>query len=147
MSNEFVSLEETKRLVGVVIKKIGESKFEPDTILALSTGGFPIAAMLAKRLDVNSRQVIGMPIYKDESGDYHLEDSLVQLGSCINRKVLIVDEASRRGLLTKKMVDVVTAKGGVAKSCVLLAWPEGIQPDYVAQACSADVPDFFWEQV
>ena len=146
MDKTIVTFKTFQSLIEKVIKQIELDKtFKPDTILALSTGGFPVAAALAKKLGVKSRNVIGMPVYKDESGDYHLDDQLITLGDCTNRQVLIVDEASKRGILTQKAVTIIENHGGKAKSCVLIAWKEGIQPDYIADTCLGNPPDFFWE--
>ena len=144
--NEIVTLDKYKELLNVVLEKIQvDESFQPDTILALSTGGFPVAAALAKRLGIKSRNVVGIPVYKDETGDYHLDDQLVSLKDCSDRQVLVVDEASKRGLLTRKAVTTVEDKGGTAKSCVLIAWKDGVQPDYVAETCIGEPPDFYWE--
>ncbi len=144
--NKIVSLEKYKKLLAIILEKIHADKaFDPDTIVALSTGGFPVAAAIAKRLGIKSRDVVGIPVYKDETGDYYLDDTLVSLGDCSNRNVLIIDEASKRGILTQKAVTAVDGRGGKAKSCVLIAWEEGIQPDYVAETCPGEPPDFFWE--
>lgn len=145
-TKEIVTFDKYKELLNLVIKKIQTDKeFQPDTILALSIGGFPVAAALAKRLGIKSRNVVGIPVYKDETGDYHLDDTLVSLGDCSNRQVLVVDEASKRGILTQKAVTAVENRGGQAKSCVLIAWKDGIHPDYVAETCVGEPPDFYWE--
>jgi len=145
-TKEVVTLEKYQELLDVVMKNIqADESFRPDTILALSTGGFPVAAAVAKRLGIKSRNVVGIPVFKDETGDYHLDEQLVILGDCSNRQVLIIDEASKRGLLTRKAVTAVEDKGGIAKSCVLIAWEKGIQPDYVAETCAGEPPDFYWE--
>jgi len=99
----------------------------------------------AKQLGIRSRDVVGLPVYKDEAEDYHLDDRIVRLGSCVGRQVLIVDEASNRGLLTRKAVDAVVELGGVAKSCVLIAREGGVQPDFVAETCAGKPPKFYWE--
>lgn len=144
--NEIVSLEKYKELLAIVLEKIrADETFDPDTILALSTGGFPVAAAIAKRLGIKSRDVVGIPVYKDKTGDYHLDDTLVRLRDCSNRQVLVIDEASKRGILTQKAVTAIENLGGKAKSCVLIAWKEGIQPDFVAETCTGEPPDFFWE--
>lgn len=141
-----VTLDKYKDLLDVVIKKIQiDKEFQPDTILALSTGGFPVAASISKRLGIKSRNVVGIPVYKDDTGDYHLDDQLVILGDCSNRQILVIDEASKRGLLTRKAVTAVEDKGGRAKSCVLIAWKGGVQPDYVAETCAGEPPNFYWE--
>lgn len=141
-----VSLEKFNILLDKLVEQVEtDSAFHPDTILALSTGGFPVAAAIAKRLKIKSRDVVGIPVYKDETGDYHLDDTLVSLGDCSNRQVLVIDEASKRGLLTRKAVDVVAEHGGIARSCVLIAWKGGIQPDFVAETCEGEPPDFYWE--
>src|SRR5947209_3714348 len=114
---QFVTLKKFNNLLASVIEQIqSDTTFQPDTLLALSTGGFPVAAAIAKRLGIRSRNVVGIPVYKDETGDYHLDDQLVVLGDCSDRKVLVVDEASKRGLLTKKAVTAVEDRGGKAKS-------------------------------
>jgi hypoxanthine phosphoribosyltransferase len=146
MDNVIVTLKKFRALVTSVVKQIEKDKtFTPDTIIALSTGGFPVAAAVAKRLGIKSRNVVGMPVYKDQTGDYHLDEQLVKLGDCTNRQVLVVDEASKRGILTQKVVKAVEEQGGRAKSCVLIAWEKGMQPDYVAETCNGEPPDFFWE--
>ena len=143
---EIVSLEKFKKLLNKIIKQIqADNSFHPDTILALSTGGFPVATAIAKRLGISSRNVVGIPVYKDETGDYHLGDRIVSLGNCSNRQVLVIDEASKRGLLTRKAVAAVEEHGGTAKSCVLIAWKEGIRPDFIAETCTGEPPDFYWE--
>jgi hypoxanthine phosphoribosyltransferase len=143
-----VTLERFNVLLEAVIGKIqADETFDPDTILALSTGGFPVAAALAKRLGIRSRNVLGLPIYKDEDVDYHLDDRIVNLGSCAGRQVLVVDEASNRGQLTRKAVEAVVQRSGIAKSCALIAWDGGIQPDYVAETCAGKPPKFYWEPV
>lgn len=145
-TKEIVTFDKYKNLLNIVVKKIQTDKeFQPDTILALSTGGFPVAAAIAKRLSIKSRNVVGIPVYKDETGDYHLDNKLVSLNDCSNRQILVVDEASKRGLLTRKAVTAVEDKGGTAKSCVLIAWKDGVQPDYVAETCAGEPPDFYWE--
>ncbi len=145
-SKEIVTLDKFNRLLDEILEQIAaDDTFLPDTILALSTGGFPVAAAIAKRLKIKSRNVVGIPVYKDETGDYHLDDTLVSLGDCSNRQVLVIDEASKRGLLTRKAVGAVEERGGKAKSCVLIAWRDGIQPDFVAQTCEGEPPDFYWE--
>ena len=142
-----VTLDRFNHLLEIVIEKIqADGQFRPDTILALSTGGFPLAAAMAKRLGIRSRDVAGLPVYKDEIGDYHLDTRIVGLRDCTNRQVLVVDEASKRGLLTSKAVTAVEERGGKARSCVLIAWEEGIQPDFVAETCTGEPPDFYWEQ-
>lgn len=141
-----VTLDRFNGLLDVVIGKIqADKEFKPDTILALSTGGFPVAAALAKRLGIRSCDVVGLPVYKDEAEDYHLDDRIVSLGSCAGRQVLVLDEASRFGKLTRKGVDAVVERGGIAKSCVLIAWEGGIQPDFVAETCAGKPPKFYWE--
>lgn len=146
MDKAVITLEKFRSLLTTVVKQIKKDKtFTPDTILALSTGGFTVAAAIAKRLDIKSRNVIGLPVYKDETGNYHLDDQLVTLGNCTDRQVLVIDEASKRGLLTQKTVNAIEKHGGKAKSCVLIAWEKGLQPDYVAETCTGEPPDFFWE--
>src|SRR5437762_650648 len=121
-AKENVSLEKFNELLKIVLKKIqSDSSFHPDTILALSTGGFPFAAAIAKKLNIKSRNVVGLAIYKDETGDYHLDETLVSLGDFSNNNVLVVDEASKRGFLIRKAVTAVEEHGGKAKSCVLIA--------------------------
>jgi hypoxanthine phosphoribosyltransferase len=145
-NNSTVTLDRFNNLLSIVLDKIqADEKFRPDTILALSTGGFPVAAALAKQLGIRSRDVVGLPVYKDEAEDYHLDDRIVSLGSCAGRQVLVVDEASNRGLLTGKAVEAVAERGGIAKSCVLIAHEGGIQPDFVAETCSGKPPKFYWE--
>lgn len=144
--DELVSLGKYKKLIVIILEKIHADKsFHPDTIIALSTGGFPVAATIAKQLGIKSRDVVGIPVFKDETGDYYLEHTLVRLGDCSNRQVLVIDEASKRGILTQKAVLTVEKMGGKAKSCVLIAWEKGIQPDFVAETCIGEPPDFFWE--
>ena len=145
MTNTTVSLDEFNELIASVVASIATADFQPDTILALSTGGFPVAAALAKRLAINSRNVVGLPAYKDEIGDYQLDDRIVQLQNCAALRVLVVDDASNRGLLTRKAVQAVEMHGGTAKSCVLVAWKDGIQPDFVGRTCDGKPPKFFWE--
>jgi hypoxanthine phosphoribosyltransferase len=141
-----VMLEQFNELLHVAIGLIqADADFDPNTILALSTGGFSVAAALAKRLAIRSRDVVGLPVYKDEADDYHLDGRLVQLNSCAGRRVLVVDEASNRGLLTGKAVEAVVERGGIAKSCVLIAWAGGVQPDFVAATCTGKPPRFYWE--
>lgn len=141
-----VTLTKYKKFLSVVIKKIqADDSFHPDTIVALSTGGFPVAAATAKRLGIKSRNVVGIPVYKDETGDYHLDEQLVSLGDYSNRQVLVIDEASKRGFLTRKAVTAIEDRGGKAKSCVLIAWKKGLQPDFVAETCTGEPPDFYWE--
>ncbi|HKX73154.1 MAG TPA: phosphoribosyltransferase [Candidatus Saccharimonadales bacterium] len=145
---QVVTLDRFNDLLDAVIGNIqADNWFVPDTILALSTGGFPVAAALAKRLGIASRNVVGLPVYKDEHNDYHLDDRIVSLGDCAGRQILVVDEASNRGLLTGKAVDAVIERGGIAKSCVLIAWEGGVQPDFVAETCSGKPPKFYWEPV
>ena len=143
---QFVSFEETKILIRKLVQQIQKSEFKPDTIVALSTGGFPIAAALAKQLGISGRSVIGIPTYKDENGDYHIDQSLIQLKDFTGHRVLVVDEASKRGLLMQKAVKSIKNLGSDTKGCALLAWSEGIQPDFVVEACGQDVPDFYWEE-
>jgi hypoxanthine phosphoribosyltransferase len=143
---QFVTLEETNRLLGIVVSQIEASGFQADTIVALSTGGFPIAAALAKRLNIESRNVIGLPAHKDENGNYSLDGRLIKIGDFTGRNVLVVDEASKRGLLMQKAVQAIKDAGGATKSCALMAWSEGLQPDFVAEVCGENVPDFYWEQ-
>ena len=59
--------------------------------------------------------------------------------------MLVIDEASKRGLLTRKAVAAVEDRRGKAKSCVLIAWKDGLQPDFVAETCEGEPPDFYWE--
>jgi orotate phosphoribosyltransferase-like protein len=144
---EIISLEKFNSLLKILIKKIqSDENFHPDAVIALSTGGFPVAAAIAKQIGIKSCDVVGIPIYKDETGDYYLDDKLVSLRDCKGRQVLIIDDASRRGLLTKKAVKAVEENGGKAKSCVLIAWKDGIQPDYVAETSEDDPPVFYWEK-
>ena len=148
LSNGIVTLDKFNGLLDIVVGQIqADEQFDPNTILALSTGGFPVAAALAKLLGIRSRDVVGLPVYKDDDEDYHLDENLVSLRSCVGRQVLVVDEASHRGLLTRKAVDAVTKLGGIAKSCVLIAWEGGIQPDFVAETCPGKPPKFYWEPV
>ena len=143
-----VTLAKFNGLLDTLISKIqADETFSPDTILALSTGGFPVAAALAKRLDIRSQDVVGLPVHKDEHGDYHLDDRIVTLGSCAGRQVLAVDESSYRGLLTAKASATVEEHGGVGKSSVLIAWEGGIQPDFVAENCPGKPPQFYWEAI
>ncbi len=147
LSNKSViSFEETKQLIHKVVALVKSSDFKPNTILALSTGGFPVAAAIAKQLGIGGRNVIGLPTYKDEAGDYHIDEEIVHLGDCTGRHILVIDEASKSGRLIKKAVDSVEEHGGTAKSCVLMAWSDGLQPDFVVTSCGEDVPDFYWEE-
>ncbi len=114
-----VSYEETVKLIRAMVAQIKVSDFKPDTIVALSIGGFPTAAALAKQLNISGRNVTGLPAYKDKAGNYHLDETLVRLGDFTGCQVLVVDEASRRGLLAKTAVDAIEQHGGVVKSCVL----------------------------
>lgn len=145
-TKRIVGFEETKNLIRTLVTQIASSGFRPDTILALSTGGFPVGAAMAKQLKISGQNVIGLPTYKDEAGDYHLDEQLVKLLDFTGRTVLVVDEASKRGLLTKKIVEIVAEHGGGARSAVLMAWSGGVQPDFVATSCGEDVPDFYWEE-
>lgn len=146
LNNGIVTIGEFNRLVRVVATKIQDDpEFTPDTILALSTGGFMLGVALAKQLNINSGNVVGLPIIKDEHGNYSLDEQLVRLKSCVGRHILVVDEASNRGILTREIVDTVKRRRGKAKSCVLIARQSGIQPDYVAKKCLDLPPKFFWE--
>jgi hypoxanthine phosphoribosyltransferase len=77
---KITSLEKFNELIEILLKKIQSDKnFHPDTIIALSTGGFPVAAAVAKRLGIKSRNVVGIPVYKDQTGDYHVDETLERL--------------------------------------------------------------------
>lgn len=141
-----VDPSEFAELVDVVVQKIKSGDFQPDTIIGLSSGGLPTAAFIAKKLGIKSRHVFGLPVYKDDAGEYHLVDDIVKLGDCSGKKVLVVDEASNSGQLIRKAVAEVEAHGGEAKSCVLIASTEGSLPDIVATTCNGNVPEFFWEK-
>jgi hypoxanthine phosphoribosyltransferase len=130
----------------VIVQLRAEESFKPDTILALSTGGFPFAAALAKKIGISSQHVIGLPVYKDADGSYCLDSRLVSLGDCTGRQILIVDEASNRGILMKDAVSTVVSHGGTAMSCVLVACENGILPDFVAETCVGKPPKFYWEE-
>jgi hypoxanthine phosphoribosyltransferase len=141
-----VGPDEFSELVQTVAEKIKAEDFQPDTILGLSTGGLPTAAFIAKKLGVQSRNVFGLPVYQDDKGEYHLVDDIVQLGDCTGKKILVVDEATNSGQLIRRAVAEVTARGGEAKSCVLIANDQGILPDIIATTCAGNVPEFFWER-
>lgn len=146
MTSATVSPQRFEELVDRVAHAIqSSSEFQPNAILALSTGGFPVAAALAKRLRISSRHVVGIPAYKDQSGDYHFDDRIAELRRCDDLTFLVVDDASNRGLLTKKAIAAIETKGGSARSCVLIASEGGILPDYVGETCPGAPPKFFWE--
>jgi hypothetical protein len=91
METSVVSAQQFTALVEKVAVDIKAAPdFQPNTILALSTGGFPVAAALAKRLTISSRQVFGVPAYKDKVGDYHLDDHVLQLQRCDGLIFLVV---------------------------------------------------------
>jgi hypoxanthine phosphoribosyltransferase len=143
---DVVSLYRFNRLLSAVVTLIqSDPDFRPDTILALSTGGFPVAAALAKRFGIKSRHVVGLPVYHDDHTEYELDSSFVELKNCSGRVVLVVDEASNTGRLTAHAVAAVRERGGVAKSCVLLARADGLRADYYAETCPGKPPKFYWE--
>ncbi len=142
----FISPRKFERLLKVLIAKIeADDTFKPNAILCLSTGGFMLAPALAKHFGI--RHVGGISVYKDADGNYHLEYTLLSLNRCDGLRVLILDDSSKRGLLAKMAVEVVVEHGGEGRSGVLIAWKDGIQPDYVAKTCAGDPADGFWERV
>jgi adenine/guanine phosphoribosyltransferase-like PRPP-binding protein len=147
MNNHLVSPHRFDELVDRVVSFIrNDDTFHPNAVLALSTGGFPVAAAIAKRLHITSRHVVGMPAYRDDNGDYHLDDQILKLQGCKGLTFIVVDDASNRGILTRKAVESVEQQGGVARSCVLVAREGALLPDYVAETCTDKPPKFFWEQ-
>lgn len=141
-----VTIEEYNLLIKVLVGKIvNDTKFSPDSIIALSTGGFPVAASLAKRLGIQSQNVAGLPIMGGRPGKYSLAVNFVKTVDCSGREVLVVDEASYSGILIRNAVQNVIELGGIARSCVLVASMGGLQPDYVADFCIGKPPKFYWE--
>lgn len=143
--SDLISHEAFDALTDVLIMRIREAKYRPDYIVALSTGGFPVAAALAKALGVNSRRVVGLPVFKDQDGGYYLDEGLVALAPRLSGTFLVVDEASNRGLLTRQIAELIEVRGAQARSCVLLAREAGLQPDFVASRWVGKPPKFYWE--
>jgi len=142
-----ISLDRFNELLATVVEHIQtDPGFHPDTIIALSTGGFPVAAALAKRLGIKSRHVVGLPVYHDEHTEYELDENFVRLGDCTGRQILVVDEASNSGRLAAHTVEAVQTLGGTAKSCVLIAHTDGLRADYYAETCAGKPPKFYWEE-
>lgn len=141
---DVVTPERFLQLVNVVATQIQDDGYNPDMILALASGGFVPAAALAKRLPTVTT-LEGISVKKDGQGNYHPETGLVRLSLFAGRRVLVVDEASDRGILTQQVVKLVSSHGGLALSCVLIARESGIQPDFVGGACRRKPPRFFWE--
>lgn len=101
--------------------------------------------LLQSASDISSRNVVGIPAYKDETGDYHLDDAILKLQPVGGLTFLVVDDASNRGQLTRKANEAIEHQGGVAKSAVLIGNSAGLQPDYVGEIHNGKPPKFFWE--
>lgn len=130
-----------KHLVDLVANQVEE---KPDVIVGMSTGGFIVAAMLAKRLGVLGQNLIGLPV----DPDYNLETSLVGLkdgGRWQGKKVLVVDDMTNRGYLLDNMLKLFQRAGADVKTCVLVANKKGIIPTIVGAYCEGKPPEGFWE--
>lgn len=145
MTSSIISPAEFELLAEQMLTKLNQdSGFDPDSIVALSTGGFPVAAAIASRLGIPSSRVFGIPVLKTSEGDYLLS-SCVELRDIEGWRCLVVDDSSNRGLLTKRAAEVVRLAGAEAQTAVLIANEDGILPHYFARVCRGKPPKFFWE--
>lgn len=144
---EALEVLEPHRVIELV-KIIANKVQKPDVIIGLSTGGFIVAAMLAKRLAVSSRNLIGLPVRKDDAGYYHLDNSFVGLkdgGRWRRKKVLVVDDMTNRGLILSAVGKLFQNAGADVTTCALVSYKYGILPTTVGEFCDGPPPEGFWE--
>lgn len=140
-----VSPQEFLDLVDDLARRLKDHEF--DVILGLATGGFPVAAALAKRLDVE--YVFGLPTMFSDDGDGSQEVAwhLAPLPAWFLRgkKVLVVDDSTKSGKMLFKSISDLHHMGATgAHTLALIASPDGILPTHYGLLVEGDV-EFFWE--
>ncbi len=134
--------KKVEQLVGHIVKQITDSKWQPDSILALSRGGFIPAVMIAEKLGV--KHVAGLDVKKNKVGQ-RSAGHLVKLDDITGQKVLVVDDSILTGRLLTDVPEMVRQKGGEPRSCALLSEGHCPDPDYLVETHNV-IPYFPWEK-
>lgn len=126
-------------LTTLLSQKVAASAFRPTLIVALASGGFIPAVVLAKRLNIPSSAMLGLPV----SADY---SPLGDLSRIRGQRVLVVDDACNRGkLIEETAVAVLGAGAEDVATAVLLYRAGGHRPDFIADFWVDASPTFWWE--
>jgi len=137
-----VSNAEFHNMLDELVPKLQPSK--PDTVIGLARGGLFVAGFVAQRLGISGEFVVGLPTYRTDTGDY-LIGGLATLRNLTGRKVIIVDDASIRGILLENTRDLVLQHGAkTAQTAVLIADDTKYLPDFIVRTQSP-LPKFYWE--
>lgn len=142
--SEHLDFDTFTTLVDDLVVKVGDV---PDIMVCLSTGGFVVGAVLAKRLGMESTQLIGLPALSARNGEPgRLDTTWVGLkGRWEGVNVLVVDDAVDGGTLMEAVTGQFKLAGAHARGCVLVANSKGIRPDVTAALCDGPPPPGWWE--
>jgi hypoxanthine phosphoribosyltransferase len=132
---------EVSQLVNQVTNQIVKSGWQPDTIIALSRGGFVPAAMIAYKLKV--KHLAGLDTRKNNNG-IRSAGHIVQIKDLSRQKVLVVDDGIITGHLLTIVPEEVRSKGGEPRTCALISEGRCPDPDYLVATYTA-IPKFPWE--
>ncbi len=133
-------------LAGQVVAQIEHAKYKPTRILALARGGFNVAAVLAKKLNILGDNLVGVSVEEYAPGKYRIAAWFVELMPviCARQTLLVVDDSSISGMLANGIAhDCVMLYGaGDARSCVAIASATGRPSDFVGVTCEGKPPKF-----
>lgn len=142
MPKKVIDHEEFREHLSKLVTELQRRDITIDAIVGLARGGFHLAAYLAEALKISGQYLIGLPAYRVGS-DYHV-GALVNLGDFTGLTVLVVDDATVRGVLIQNAKRLVLAHGAKeVHTCAMIAAKAETQPDFIAEI--ADIPDFYWE--
>jgi uncharacterized protein len=128
--------------------KIAESKFDPDCIIGVTTGGLFPLALLATR--IKGKCIFTVTAKKNKVGD----KETVAIANLPNfdlngKSVLLIDEIAQSGSTLKAIADVIKTKCGVGmvKTATLAANHDVCEnwPDYYVLEEEGDWIVFPWE--
>lgn len=140
-SQKHLTWPEVEQLVTKIVQKIKDSNWQPNSILALSRGGFIPAAMIAEKLGV--KHLAGLDVHKNSEG-IRTAGHMVGLDDVKGQKVLVVDDSILTGRLLTDVPAMVRQRGGEPKSCALFSEGRCPDPDYLVEKCEV-TPLFPWE--
>lgn len=133
-------------LIGRVAAQIKQAGYRPTRVLALARGGFVVAAAIAKALDIQGDNVVGVPVEKCKDGKYRIAAWFEALMPAIVRGqlILLVDDSSISGMLTNGVKNDCIKHYGAkdARSCVVIASVTGLPSDFVGATCKGKPPKF-----
>jgi len=136
MDYEYISWNRFYRLCGVLYRKLDDSGFRPDLIIAITRGGYPAARVMADYFDLMDLVSLKIEHYR---GPERLPETTIRYPlplSLEGRRVLLVDDVSDSGDTFDAALAHLSERGqpGALRTAVLHHKISArYQPDYYAQ--------------